>query len=54
MSAVKREYNSLLEGGELLELYPGLTGIWEKDKKIFTELYILNLEVIEDAKNIWK
>jgi hypothetical protein len=53
MSA-KKEYNSLLEGGELLQLYPGLTGDWSKDKKTFTELYILNLEVIEDAKNIWK
>ena len=38
MSA-KGEYNILLEMGELLEIYPDLSGEWVKDKDKFTSLW---------------
>lgn len=45
MSA-KSQYDMLLQDENFLEIYPGFTGEWQKDKKLFTELYIQNLEVI--------
>lgn len=47
MSA-KKQYNTLLESGDLFELYPGLTGEWEKDKKIFVDYYELNMIAIKN------
>jgi hypothetical protein len=35
----RRQYNILLKSGDLLELYPELTGKWSKDKEVFTELF---------------
>ena len=45
MSA-KSDYDRLLQDENFLEIYPGFSGEWQKDKKLFTELYIQNLEVI--------
>jgi hypothetical protein len=45
MSA-KTEYEMLIQDENFLEIYPGFTGDWKKDKKMFTELYIQNIEVI--------
>ena len=42
----RREYNILLDLGELNELYPNLTGIWEKDKKKFTSIWEQNQEIL--------
>ena len=42
----KEQYNMLLQDENFLEIYPGFTGDWQKDKKMFTELYIQNIEVI--------
>lgn len=47
MSAQK-QYNTLLESGDLFEIYPGMTGAWDKDKKIFIEYYELNMIAIKD------
>ena len=44
----KQEYDVLVESGELLELYPELSGSWRKDKKSFTEIWEKNLEAIND------
>lgn len=38
-SEIKKWYESLLESGDLLTMFPGLTGKWEKDKKDFTYQY---------------
>lgn len=45
---VKKEYNILLENGELLELYPELSGSWLKDKKDFTIIWEQNTKAIKD------
>lgn len=42
----KREYQVLLDSGELGEMYPELTGVWSKDKKKFTEYWEKNQEAI--------
>lgn len=42
----RREYNVLLENGELLELYPELSGSWSKDGKLFTSLWEQNRDAI--------
>lgn len=44
----KEEYNVLLENGELLELYPELSGSWAKDKKKFTTIWEQNIEAIKN------
>lgn len=44
----ERQYNMLLANGDLLDLYPGLTGEWNKDKKVFAELYEMNRKAIND------
>jgi|TARA_R110000868_G_scaffold74337_5_gene214943 hypothetical protein len=44
----KNEYDELLANGELLELYPDLSGSWQKDKKTFTSTWEQNVEAIKD------
>lgn len=38
---LKQLYDDFLEKGELQTLMPTSTGIWEKDKIEFTEVYLL-------------
>lgn len=45
----KEEYNVLLDGGELLEIYPELSGSWSKDKKIFTKIWEQNIKAIKNT-----
>jgi hypothetical protein len=45
---IKIAYKILLENGELLEMYPELSGSWVKDKTKFTALWKQNLEAIKD------
>lgn len=45
---VKDEYEVLLDSGELLELYPELSGSWAKDKKKFTKIWEQNIEAIKN------
>lgn len=42
---VKECYEKLLEGGDLLALFPQMTGDWETDRKDFTEAYISIKEI---------
>lgn len=44
----KNEYNLLLENGDLLELYPKLSGSWRKDEKTFTAIWAKNVEAIKN------
>lgn len=44
----KNEYDVLLDNGELLELYPELSGSWTKDKKKFTKIWEQNIEAIKN------
>lgn len=43
---VKREYDVLLDSGELMEMYPGLSGLWKKDRDKFTRIWEQNIEAI--------
>lgn len=45
------EYNLLKENGELLEMYPELSGSWSKDKESFTEIWEQNMEAINGIES---
>ena len=47
MSA-KGEYSMLLEMGELIDLYPHLTGDWKKDKDEFTKMWEANKDMFNE------
>jgi len=46
MSA-KGEYEVLLKSGDLLSMYPGFTGEWEEDGKLFTKMWEQNQELFK-------
>lgn len=48
----KKEYDLLVESGELTTLLPGATGEWEKDKNKFLTRYEENQSIIKDAMNL--
>ena len=41
---MKMVYQSLLESGDLLDMYPNLLGIWKEDEKDFRVQYEFNNE----------
>jgi hypothetical protein len=45
---IKNLYNTMLNSGDLFEVYPGLSGDWKLDKDKFIEQYNLNQEFILD------
>lgn len=45
---VKREYEALLDSGELEIMFPQLSGSWKQDKTLFTSLWEQNIEAIKD------
>lgn len=45
LEQAKKEYQSLLDSGSLDELFPMLTGDWEKDKDLFVDMFILNKDI---------
>lgn len=45
---IKDEYTSLLETGELLEIFPELSGSWAKDRSKFTVLWEKNIAAIKN------
>lgn len=53
MSA-KKEYDYLLESGTLLELFPGLKGNWEKDKKFFVPNWERNVKAIKEIDTTYE
>lgn len=53
----KEEYNKLLGSGELFELFPDLSGIWEEDRRVFQKNWednqdILNMDVVIDLDDV--
>ena len=45
---VKKEYDILLDSGELEIMFPQLSGSWTKDQALFTQLWEQNIEAIKD------
>jgi len=45
-SEVKNLYDSLVKSGDLKDVYPDLTGEWEKDNKKFTMEYERNQDLL--------
>jgi hypothetical protein len=48
MDEIKKLYDSLLDSGELFEMFPEAKGEWTKDKKFFTTYYEDNQKIIND------
>lgn len=46
MREMKSIYESLLESGDLLDMFPSLTGEWAKDKKDFKRQYDMNNQAL--------
>lgn len=46
MREMKSIYESLLESGDLLDMFPGLSGDWAKDKKDFKRQYDMNNQAL--------
>lgn len=42
----KAQYNYLKDTGDLKELISGMTGNWDKDKKLFMEYYKENEDLL--------
>lgn len=49
MREMRSIYDSLLESGDLLDMFPGLTGEWVKDKKDFKRQYDINNQALFDG-----
>jgi hypothetical protein len=45
---IKDTYDSLLKNGDLLDMFPMLEGKWPKDKDTFTEMFLLNSEILNE------
>lgn len=48
MSPIESQYYSLLNSGDLLEMFPESKGNWESDKKFFTKYYEDNQKLLTD------
>lgn len=46
LKKIKEEYTKLLVSGDLLEMFPQLTGRWQDDKEYFEEMYCLNNNIL--------
>ena len=45
---IEKQYYSLIASGELIEMFPGFSQEWKKDKKVFTKFYEDNQKVLKD------
>lgn len=48
MQLAKKEYNILLESGDLLDIFPELSGEWNSDKVIFEKVYSDYIKILND------
>lgn len=48
MQQIKKEYDLLLESGDLEMLFPRASGIWETDKKQFVLIYEENQKLLNN------
>lgn len=46
---LKLVYESLRDSGDLMEMYPHLTGEWKKDKPIFKQQYEFNTDFLMES-----
>jgi hypothetical protein len=46
MREMKSIYESLRDSGDLLDMFPGLTGDWIKDKRDFKRQYDINNQAL--------
>lgn len=46
-------YYAMLDSGDLLDLYPNLSGEWAKDEKQFIRDYNLNNSLIDGDEDIY-
>lgn len=49
MTTLKKVYDEFLKSGDLLELFPQMTGVWNKDKFLFQEQYEENIKSITES-----
>ena len=52
LNEYKKIYDSLLDGRDLLTLYPTFTGIWEDDREEFCSQQGQNDQLIEEYDDI--
>lgn len=45
-SKIKAQYDDFLKNGELLEMFPHFSGIWEEDKDDFEFMFEMNQDII--------
>ena len=48
MNEIQKQYNLLLESGELKEMFPNFKGEWEKDRRAFTRHFEENERMLND------
>lgn len=51
MQQIKKEYDLLLESGDLEMLFPRASGIWETDKKQFVLIYEENQKLLNNFED---
>lgn len=49
----KSLYYAMLDSGDLLDLYPNLTGDWEKDERQFLRDYELNNRIMNGEDDVF-
>lgn len=47
MNEIQKQYNSLLDSGELKTMFPNFFLAWEKDKKSFTKYFKENEDILK-------
>lgn len=45
---IRAMYDALVDSGDLNEMFPNLTGVWEKDQKEFSRAYETTEHLLED------
>lgn len=48
MKEAKKQYDSMLENGDLEILFPNMTGEWKKDKDKFIKKFIQNQKLLNN------
>lgn len=48
LTQAKKQYDAMLKSGELLELFPMLTGDWQEDKEVFLDMFYLNDDILSE------
>lgn len=46
---IKLMYETISQSGDLLDMFPGMTGNWKFDKDDFTKYYEINTQLLNNA-----